>query len=63
MWNVGGGNISEVLFGVEVHLAEMVSVGPFTDEGSITKWTLDRGVCRVPRLIDRPGKRQNGARV
>ena len=56
MWNVGGGNVSEVLFGVEVHLAEMVSVGPFADEGSITKWTLDRRVCRVSRLINRPGK-------
>ena len=63
MWNVGGGNVSEVLFGVEVHLGEVVPVGPLADERSITKRTLDGGVSGVARLIDGPGEREDGARV
>ena len=63
MWNVRGGNISEVLFGVEVHRAQMVSVGTFAYERSITKWTLYSGVSGVARLVDGPGKREDGARV
>ena len=62
LWNVRGGNVSYVLFG-EVYLAQVVSVGAFTDERSITKWTLYSGVSGVARLVDGPGKREDGARV
>ena len=65
--NVRAGNVAEVLFG-EVHLAQVMPVGPLGDGGRLAEGTLNspvpaRGARRVRSLVDRPGEGEDGPGV